>query len=168
MPTTRTRWCKAHRCRAEEVGDATCAHTSLQSNEKAPQAAAEGWTSEVGILRYSKCLETLGKNAHNFAMAHNNGLQHSILFSMSECIDKLAVDGDTEASWSINLRISHLGSTVSDTSGVSRSLTGAVSAGALSGIWSVVDGDEWTQQDLGNKHCYATCCGALVEYTRIV
>lgn len=28
-----------------------------------------------------------------------------------------------------------------------RSLTGAVSAGALSGIWSIDDADEWTQQD---------------------
>ena len=37
------RWCTTHPCLAEEVGDETCAHTSLQSNKKAPQAAAEGF-----------------------------------------------------------------------------------------------------------------------------
>eukprot|EP00435_Cladocopium_sp_Y103_P043659 s2194_g12.t1 len=39
----------------------------------------------------------------------------------------------------------------SQTRKLPRSLTGAVSAGALSGIWCVVDGDEWTRQDLQLK-----------------
>ena len=43
QPVHSLRWCTTHPCLAEEVGDETCAHTSLQSNKKAPQAAAEGF-----------------------------------------------------------------------------------------------------------------------------